>query len=90
MDTEKPCHKRPEPNAAGYKVVVDSFFGNEEVSMLDNEIGGGKITPVMWLLYVVLRDFIDQRLVSDDAKIATIMLIAKLFCLFLSFHHYSI
>ena len=27
----------------------------------------------MWLLYVVLRDFIDQRLVSDDAKIATII-----------------
>ena len=87
MDTEKPCHKRTEPNVAGGKVVVDSFSGNEEVSMLDNEIGGGKITPVMWLLYVVLRDFIDQRLVSDDAKIATIMLIAKLFCLFLSFHH---
>ena len=41
MDTEKPCHKWPEPNVAGYKVVVDSFFGNEEVSMLDNEIGGG-------------------------------------------------
>ena len=87
MDTEKPCHKRPEPNVAGGKVVVDSFSENEEVAMLDNEIGGGKITPVMWLLYVVLRDFIDQRLVSDDAKIATIMLIAKLFCLFLSFHH---
>ena len=87
MDTEKPCHKRPEPNVAGYKVVVDSFSGNEEVSMLDNESGGGKITPVMWLLYVVLRDFIYQRLVSDDAKIATIMLIAKLFCLFLSSHH---
>ena len=41
MDTEKPCHKRTEPNVAGGKVVVDSFSGNEEVSMLDNESGGG-------------------------------------------------
>lgn len=51
------------------------------------ELGGDKITPVMWLLYVVLRDFIYQRLVSDDAKITRIMLIAKEFRCFLSFHH---
>ena len=43
---KKPCHKRPEPNVAGYKVVVDSFFGNEEVSMLDNEMGGVKLLPL--------------------------------------------
>ena len=52
MDTEKPCHKRPEPNVAGYKVVVDSFSENEEVAMLFEEIGGGKICPLTIVLYV--------------------------------------
>ena len=87
MDTEKPCHKRPEPNAAGYKVVVDSFSENEEVAMLFEEIGGGQNLSSHYCSICRYVSIHYIRVSIQNAKLATIMLIAKLFRLFLSFHH---
>ena len=79
MDTEKPCHKRPEPNVAGGKVVVDSFSENEEVAMLFEEIGGGKICPLRNELYVFLLTVIYYGLVYNDAKIQINLYNCKIF-----------
>ena len=46
------------------KVVVDSFSGNEEVAMLFEEIGGGKICPLTIVLYVDMCLFTIFGLVS--------------------------